>query len=330
MQYQPPDKRAQTSTHRQPSNASVDQAMLDLSAKLQDELEGVRQGSRRPEAAVEAAWRILRVVGLNDFGAIRSLRATEYPTAFEPHYAPQLSLALRTLGCLLYCRPSLGLDRAAQVLQRAVALAPEDPFCVEEFTDLACRLTPEDIRAFYDQPHKREETVIGYVRGASDATQRILERRFGILPSMINESSGASLQELLNSLQPEETTYVTQALSRLSWLCLEQALFFRKGGPLLSLAVATSCSHLQALGLPRGIMECVRVLEDALSSTSIVQALGNDLDPVCCSLSILASAFSEKARVYNNFAAARRSEILAAVLESINRQKAAESASGEA
>ncbi len=302
--------------------------MVALSTQLRAELEAVQGGASRPDVAVETAWRILRVVGLNDFGAIRSRPTTDYPGLIEPRYVQPVVLSLRTLGGLVYQDRSKGFDRAAQVLARAVALAPEDPACVEEFAEVACSITPDDIRAFADRPHKKLETVIGYNRGASKATEHLLEVRFGISRTALTEESGETLQLALASLQLEEKRYLARSLNRLSWLFLQEGSFF-ENGTLLSLAVAASCSHLQALGLPRGAMDCVTIIRESLECGSVLQDLGEDLAPTCSALEVLSSAFYKKGKLFRNYAATRRSERIDRLLDAIETEKSRQNPAGD-
>jgi hypothetical protein len=306
--------------------------MLSAIAKIADEFDLAHQCAVEEAMAcgipIDTAWRILRAVGLNDLGKIRSRPTSEYPDLIEPQYAQPVSLALRTLGCLLYQDRSKGFDRAAQVLDRAVALAPNDPACVEDFADVACRITPDDIRAFNDRPHKKLETVIGYNRAASKATEHLLEARFGISRAALTEESGELLQQALAFLQPEEKRYLARSLNRLSWLFLQEGSFF-ENGTLLSLAVAASCSHLQALGLPRGAMDCVTIINESLECGSVLQDLGEDLATTCNALEVLSSAFYKKGKLFRNYAATRRSERIDRLLDAIETEKSRHNPAGD-
>lgn len=317
MHYEPPERRGPASSQQRSPNSSVDQTIVALSTRLRAELEAAQRGSCGADGALETAWRILRVVGLKDFGAIRSRRTSDYPGSIEPHYARPVALALRTLGTLLYHDRSKGLDRAAQVLDRAVALAPDDPDCVEDFGDVACRITPDDIRGFNDQPQKKLETVIGFIRSANKATSNLLERGLGISSEVITQQSGDSLYRILSTLESSEKAFVARSLNRLGWLFLHEGCFFRNG-TLLGFAVAASCSHLQALGLPRGAMDCVTALREAVESCSIIDDLGSDLPAVRSSLDVLSAAFFEKGKLFNNDGARRRSERIDSLLDAID------------
>lgn len=298
----------------------VDQAIQELHGELTQQLAELPLDQRNLSLALGSSWSILRATGLKDFPSIRQLRAQDFASRVAPQHADAVSLALESIAWLSYASRDSTLDQAAQLLVRANALRPDDLSIAEKLAIVACELQPHHIRGFEDRPHKKDETAIGFVRSANQATERVLESRFGIDRAALTESDGSLLSECLKNLTPDEAGYVQRSLERLGQLFLREGAFFKRG-LLLGLGIASVASHLQSLGLPRGIHDTVRLMRDALIRGSAVEELGENFDAVCSSLDVASAAYHLKWKIFSNHQAARISSHCDDLLEALATAK---------
>lgn len=299
------------------SAPSIDGAIQSLRGELACQLAEVPLDPRKLSLALGSAWSILRAIGLRDFTAVRQVLPQDFNARVAPSHAEAVALALESIAWLSYATRESTLDQAAQFLVRANVLHPHEPGIAEKLAIIACELEPHHIRGFDDRPHKKEETMIGFVRAAETATERVLAARFGVNTDALSQANGSALSACLQALAPEELSYVQRSLERLAQLFVRDGAFF-ENGVLLGLAIGSAASHLQSLGFPRRIKETVSLINEALQRDGFrLEDLGSTLDPLCHSLEAASAAYSLKWKLFRNHHADRVSKGCDALLDAL-------------
>ena len=299
------------------SAPNVDGAIQSLHGDLTRQLHELPLDPRNLSLALGSAWSILRAIGLRDFTAVRQVRPQDFNARVAPSHAEPVALALESIAWLSYATRESALDQAAQLLVRANVLHPDEPGIAEKLATIACELEPHHIRGFDDRPHKKEETVIGFVRAAATATERVLDSRFGVSMDVLTQADGSALSACLQALAPEELAYLQRSLERLAQLLVREGAFF-ENGVLLSLAIGSASSHLQSLGFPRGVKETVSLITDALQRDGLrLEDIGSSFDPLCNSLEAASAAYHLKWKLFRNHHADRVSKRCDALLDAL-------------
>lgn len=261
----------------------------------------------RQADAVLLAWSILRECGFPSFGDIRAKRSEDFCAMIPAELREAVSLSLDTVGWISYAPKPGQFDRAAQMFARAVALCPLDLGRLEKFAIIAGEIKPEHICNLAHEPRRQAQTAIGFAIQAAKHIEYVLEESFGISRDTLNESSGETLNQLLSAVSDEGRHYLARVLRHLAHLHALQADFF-KNGVHAGKAIAAGCSALQIVGLPRGVAECVRMLEEAVKEQPPREVLGDDLSLVVSALDSISRGFHAKWKLFHNQAAGRRSE----------------------
>lgn len=288
--------------------------IVDLHEQLNHILGGDIVEPLQQQTAIGLAWSILRESGFPTFGDVRAKRTEEFCLSVPADLRESVSLALDTIGWLEYAPKANEVDRAAQFLERAAALCPLDLTCVEKFSILAGVLKPENIINLRRDPVKQGQTAIGYAMKATKCLEYALENRFAVTSEVLHESSGESLSRLIPQMSDEERYYVARMLGHVAHLHTLQANFF-ENGVYAGKAIAAGCSALQVVGLPRGIVECVTELQEALRQHTARDVLGEYAPLVLSILESVSRGFHKKWHLFNNHAAGRRSEKIDALCE---------------
>jgi len=277
--------------------------------------------------ALKTAWEILRALNFRDFGAIRTLRSADFPEHISLACRPAAGLALETIAWLEYAPKKHSIDRAAQMLVRAVALTPDDPMTTEKLAVIAKSMRPEDIRAFNDNPRKKAETEIGFTRAASRALESILTERYGITIEALRERNGSLLQAAVNNLSTDERAYVSRSLGHLGTLLCKEGCFFANGG-VLSDAIAVASSLLQSLRLPRDITETREAIQQSLEAGTALEDLGEEIHLACDALETASAAYHLKGELFNNGGARKKSVSIDNLLDALDALRDSQGSNG--
>ena len=270
-------------------------------------------------AAIESAWRLLAALELPNFGKIRERRAEEYPRIVAPAQHAAAALALYVVGWLEYAPSEQKLDRAAQMLHRAALLQPSDHLYVEAFAVIGRDITADHIVGLRGDSRRQAETATGYVMQSLRAVEHFLET-LGFTRDAMCSEDGVLVTQAAARVDGQQQLLARRLLGLMAQLAMKEAVFFQNG-KVASHAVAAACSHLQLLGLPRGISECVRMIREAISESGPGDALGDERDEVVTALESLSAAQYFKWERFNNHSAYRRSQLIDEVLELLDPRR---------
>jgi hypothetical protein len=309
MEFLRPPRNGDSPDNRDRRNPKI-WTDISIAARYEELARIVDTDALTDHASSEAhslAWSILRDVGLRNFDMIHKTSAEELRQKLPREVWDPVSFSLATIAWLSYASWPQFYDRVPRMLERAVALSPDNLDFVEQFALAAVAIKPEHLLNLQNYPEKQRGTVIGYQRKAGNCIEVALEERFGITWPMLGEQSGESLNHKLREMSPGDHLYLSRVLSYLASLQARQAEFFWNGKH-ASHAIAAGCSMLQCLELSRDIVVAVDDMSSWLSGGTPDDIFGSDLPQIVRALEAISSGFHLKWRMFNNPGAAHQSQ----------------------
>ena len=270
-----------------------------------DRAEAEPENRQASSEATRCAWRLLSMVGFEDFDAIRHVRTDDFPHVIDPSQHGLVSLALEILGWYHFGLERYHIDRTARIFDRCLELTPHNQRALERFAVVATEMRPEYIGGFAGYPKKQRETALGYKLQCKRKIDTILHDVFGITESHLVGQSAETVVELVKARRAPERRFVFNILGHLSQLNRASGEFFGNGTQ-LSLGLGAACCQLEILGLPRDLSHLFLLCRSRLDEDSDHQVAGEETPLLLSILRNISSLCDAKWRLFKNQAARRR------------------------
>jgi len=262
------------------------------------------------------AWRLLTILGFEDFDAIRQVRTEDFPHVINPSQHGLVSLALEIIGWYHFGLDRYHIDRTARIFDRCLELTPHNQRALERFAIVANEIRPEHIGGFAKYPKKQRETALGYKLQCKRKIDNILHDVFGITEAHLVGQSAERVAELVKGRKVSERRFVFNILGHLSQLNRASGDFFGNGTQ-LSLGIGAACCQLEILGLPRDLSNLFILCKSGIGEDSCHQVAGEETPLLCSILRNISSLCDAKWRLFQNQAARRRVEEIKDLLKKI-------------